>query len=63
MSTVVSDSHCEHKYIHDYYCDAKRPHNSNKYLQREKLTSTREKQTFQNPYDGRNFAPTKKSNK
>lgn len=26
----VKETHCEHKHIHDYYCDAERPHISTK---------------------------------
>lgn len=28
--TLVSKTHCEQKYIHDFYCDAERPHISSK---------------------------------
>jgi hypothetical protein len=26
INTVIPKTHCEHKYIHDYYCDAEKPH-------------------------------------
>ena len=26
LKTVDPDSHCEHKQLHDYYCDAQKPH-------------------------------------
>jgi hypothetical protein len=26
VNTISPKTHCEQKYIHDYYCDAERPH-------------------------------------
>ncbi|WP_299363620.1 hypothetical protein [Winogradskyella sp.] len=29
IGTIIPKTHCERKYIHDYYCDAEKPHISN----------------------------------
>lgn len=26
ISTINPKTHCEHKQLHDYYCDAEKPH-------------------------------------
>ena len=26
MTTIIPKTHCERKHIHDYYCDAEKPH-------------------------------------
>ncbi|WP_296383877.1 hypothetical protein [Winogradskyella sp.] len=25
-TTIIPKTHCEHKHIHDYYCDAEKPY-------------------------------------